>query len=120
MKRLALALALALAALAASSCSSWDTGSDIGDGPRLACIDTIEAFARTAERCGADYKTSYDLFLRRDAAGDCRNVRSIRDEATLRSQCIPFVESLSCSDLGSGKSDPSCAKQLQRTTSVRF
>ena len=112
----ALGVSLAFVAFVAS-CSSWDTGSDNGDGPRQACVDTVEALARTAERCGQDYMTSYDAFLKRDANGDCKNVSSIRDEATLRGRCIPFVQSVSCADIAAGKTELACAKQLQRTAS---
>jgi len=103
------ALALLLAA-----CSSWDTGSDSGKGSEQACLDTIEASARAAERCGADYKLTYDQLLQRNANGDCKNVRSIRDEAALRKTCLPFLQTQSCDDLHDGLVDPSCAAQLQR------
>jgi len=111
---------VAFAALFLASCSSWDTGSDSGEGPHLACADTIEAFARTAERCGEDYRTTYDALVQRDAKGDCKNVSSIRDEFALRTRCIPFVQSLSCEDMAAGKTELACARQLQRTTSLRF
>ena len=101
-------------AVAIAGCSSWNTGSDRGDGAELACLDTVEAFARAAERCGADYKTSYDQLLMRNASGDCKNVRTIRDEATLRKTCLPFMKTQSCKDLHDGVVDPSCAVQLQR------
>jgi len=100
-----------------TACSSWDTGSGNDDDAEKACKTTLEAMARAAERCGADYKTTYDRLLVANAGGDCKNVRSIRDEAALRSACIPFIASLSCEDLAENKSDPSCARQLQRTAS---
>jgi hypothetical protein len=101
-------------ACACASCSSWDTGSgNVFEGER-ACLDTIEVFARAAERCGDEYKVSYDRFLKRDANGDCKNVRTIRDESELRQTCFPFVESQSCDDQEAGLMDPSCARQLQR------
>ncbi len=105
----ALAVALPLVA-----CSSWDTGSDSGSGPEQACLDTIEAFARAAERCGAEYKAAHDDLLMRNANGDCKNVRSIRDEAALRKTCLPFMKTQPCKDLHDGLVDPSCAVQLQR------
>jgi hypothetical protein len=101
-------------ALALTACSSWDTGSDSGRGPEQACLDTIEAFARAEERCGGEYKTSYDALLQRNANGDCKNVRTIRDEAALRKTCLPFMQTQSCKDLHDGLVDPSCAVQLQR------
>lgn len=101
-------------AVALAGCSSWDTGSDPGSGAELACLDTIDAFARAAERCGAEYKKSYDDLLMRNANGDCKNVRTIRDEAALRKTCLPFMKTQSCGDLHDGVVDPSCAVQLQR------
>jgi hypothetical protein len=107
------ALVVLLAAFPA--CSSWDTGSGTGDDAEQACNATLEAYARAAERCGEDYKTAYDTLLQANAAGDCKNVRSIRDERALRETCIPFVLALSCEEQANGKTDPSCARQLQRT-----
>lgn len=102
----------------ACACSSWNTGSGTEDDAERACAATIEAYARASERCGADYKTSYDALLSENAAGDCKNVRTIRDEPSLRETCIPFVESLTCKELADGKTDPSCSRQLQRTASL--
>ena len=113
--RYALVLALPLAA----ACSSWDTGSSKDDAGEIACKDTIEAFSRAAERCGRDYKTSYDFFLVRDANGDCKNVRTVRDETALRGTCLPLVMAMDCADVLNGQTDPSCTKQLQRTASFR-
>ena len=101
-------------ALALAGCSSWDTGSAPGNGAELACLDTIEAFARAADRCGAEYKTTYDDLLMRNANGDCKNVCTTRNEAALRKTCLPFMKTQSCRDLRDGLIDPSCATQLQR------
>jgi hypothetical protein len=101
-------------AFALTACSSWDTGSDSGKGPEQACLDTVEAFARAAERCGAEYKRTYDELLQRNANGDCKNVRTIRDESALRKTCLPFMQTQSCTDQKNGILDPSCAAQLQR------
>lgn len=79
-----------------------------------ACIDTAEAVARSAERCGDDYKVSYDGFVQAAAAGDCGNVDRIRDEAALRDTCIPYLATISCDDLAAGTIDPTCAMQLVR------
>lgn len=105
----ALPIAITLAA-----CGSYDTGSGNDNAAEQACLDVIAAFARTAERCGADYATEHDRLVRRDAAGDCKNVRTIRDENALRNTCIPFVTSQPCADFTNGKLDPTCAEQLQR------
>lgn len=102
---------------ACTACSSWDTGNGTGDEAEKACEATLAAYARAEQRCGKDYATAYDALLKENAAGDCKNVRTIRDEPALRGTCIPFVESLTCDDLRDGKTDPSCARQLQRTVS---
>jgi hypothetical protein len=101
-------------AIAFAACGSYNTGSGNDDAPEQACLDVIDAFARTAERCGVDYATEHDRLVKRDAAGDCKNVRSIRDENALRSTCIPFVMAQPCDDFTSGKLDATCAEQLQR------
>lgn len=100
--------------LPALGCSSWNTGSGSGDQAEQACLDTVETYARAAERCGSDYKTSYDKFLRADASGDCKNVSSIRDETALRTTCLPFVKAQLCEDLANGLTDPSCSAQLEK------
>lgn len=113
----ALSVVLVVAAHSLAACSSWDTGSGTGDDAEQACELTIETLARASERCGDDYKTSYDALLQANAAGDCKNVRTIRDESALRAECIPSLESITCRDLADGKTHPSCAAQLQRTAS---
>jgi hypothetical protein len=100
------------------ACSSSSTGSPAGDAPEKACLDTCEAFARARERCGGDYKSSYDAMLASVANGDCKNIVSVRDEATLRGVCLPAVQTIACPDLTNGKLDPSCSQQLQHTASV--
>lgn len=100
---------------ACAACGSYDTGSGADNPSEHACLDVIDAFARTAQRCGGDYATEHDRLVQRDAKGDCKNVRSIRDENALRSTCIPFVKSQSCHDFAAGVLDPTCAEQLQRS-----
>jgi hypothetical protein len=103
----------------ASACSSWDTGTAPIDGPEKACLATIETFARAAERCGQDYAIAYDLLIQKAANGDCKNVRTIRDENALRNTCLPYVETEPCNEVLAGTSDPTCSQQLERTASVR-
>jgi hypothetical protein len=96
------------------ACGSYDTGSGNDSAAEQACLDVIAAFAHAAERCGGDYATEHDRLIKRDANGDCKNVRSIRDESALRSTCIPFVTAQPCKDVANGKLDETCAEQLQR------
>ncbi len=102
----------------ATACSSMNTGTK-ADANEQACLETIEAFARAAERCGREYKRSHDAYLARDASGDCKNVVSIRDEAALRQTCLPFVQSQSCPEFLAGTIDPTCSTQLLRSANLR-
>lgn len=77
-----------------------------------ACLDTADAVAKAAQRCGMDYKATYDGFVISAANGSCSNVVSVRDEAALRNVCLPSIAAESCSDLFAGTLDPSCQGQL--------
>lgn len=112
--RVAMVVLAPLCALTPAACGSYDTGITNDNDAEQACLDVIAAFAHAAERCGGDYATEHDRLLARDASGDCKNVRTIRDENALRSTCIPFVTSQPCRDFTNGKLDPTCAEQLQR------
>ncbi len=103
---------VAALAVPVAACGSYDTGSGDDTLAEHACLDLIEAFARSEERCGADYATAHDQLVQRDANGDCKNIRAIRDENALRKTCIPFVQAQACTDLANGKIDPSCSAQL--------
>ena len=105
---------LLVSLLCASGCSSWDTGSDSVDDNEHLCLETIETFARAAQRCELDYKTSYDQYLKRDARGDCKNVKAVRDAAALRDKCLPSVRTQTCETFRADQYDQSCFKQLQR------
>lgn len=93
-------------------CSSTSSGGKTG--PEKACEDVADAFASAARRCGLDYKVNYDAFVANAAQGSCSNVVQIRDEPSLRSSCLPFIQGLTCDQLN----DPnltlpdSCSQQL--------
>ena len=112
-----LVLRAAPAVLLASACSSMNTGTDPDSRAELACIDTVEALARAAERCGAEYQRTHDMVLRDVANGDCKNVKAIRDEALLRSVCLATLRTDPCTQVLAGQHDPACSAQLQRTAS---
>lgn len=117
-RRAPLAFALVVASmLIAAGCSSVDTGTSNGNDAELACLDTCEALARAGERCGLEYKRLYDMVLRDVANGDCKNVVSIRHEATLRDRCLPALRTEPCADVLAGQHDASCSTQLQRSAS---
>ena len=110
---------LAALALLAVGCSSWDTGTSSDRSAEQACLDTTEALARAGERCGLEYRRLYDLQLQRIANGDCKNVTSIRDEAALRTTCLPSLATEACAKVVARDFDASCSTQLQRTASLR-
>src|SRR5262245_34410450 len=96
--------------LAACTSSSTGTGSSGGggssaggssgasDGPTQACLDTADAVAKAAQRCGQDYKANYDAFIQTGAGGQCSNIVQIRDEPTLRNTCLPSMIKIPCPD----------------------
>lgn len=96
--------------------ASTDTGSGGGSGasPLQACLDMVEALAKAAERCGQPYQQSYDEAVQAIANGDCKNIIQVRDEASLRSTCIPSLAQVTCSQLQTGMLDASCKSQLFR------
>lgn len=109
MRRAVLALTLIEAA-----CSSWDTGEpNAGDNER-ACLDTVTALATAAARCGEEYQRVYDQQLQAIAGGDCKTVTSIRDESSLRNDCLPTLKTAACPDILAGTYPSTCAGQLER------
>jgi hypothetical protein len=108
----------ALAFLAAAACSSWDTGTPTERAGERACLDTCEALARAAERCGLEYRRAYEQALADVANGDCKNVTTVRDEASLRRACLPALATEDCGKVEANDHDPSCSKQLQRPLSL--
>jgi hypothetical protein len=112
-----LSLSLSLAMGCSSTSSGGGAAGGNGSAQSKACLDTIEALARAAERCGGNYQANYDAALQNAAGGDCNKIVSIRDESALRSTCLPSLMALSCPDLTAGKLDASCKAQLQRPAS---
>ena len=84
--------------------------------PAQACMDTADALADAAQRCGLDYQVNYDAFVDAVASGNCGNIIAVRDESSLRGVCIPTLRNLSCDDLNSSTLalPPECMQQLQR------
>lgn len=102
----------------ASSSGGSSATADGGEGGTttagIACLDTATAYATAAKRCGGDYDAERAAFIRDLANGDC-NAVSIRNEAELRSQCIPSFSTISCADLTNQRFAPGCAEQIIRT-----
>ncbi len=71
-------------------------GSTDSEAGAHACEDMATAMASTAARCGAEYQSSYDLFVGIAAGGDCQNIVMVRDEASLYDTCIPFLSTIPC------------------------
>lgn len=98
-----------------ASSSGTTTSADGGvSAAGQACLDTADAFAAAAMRCGGDPVAEKKAFITDLANGDCNSV-SIRNEAELRSGCIPSFSTISCTDLTQQRFAPSCAEQLIRS-----
>jgi hypothetical protein len=97
------------------ACSTTNSGNV--SGPQQACMDTADAVAKAAQRCGQDYQQNYDAFVRTAANGDCANIVQVRDEGALRGTCIPSLSTVACPDLLSANIDATCKGQLLRKSS---
>jgi hypothetical protein len=111
--------ALVAAASLAVACASTDDGGDDGgdfSSPEQACLDTADALAGSAQRCGYDYKANFDAFVNSAAQGDCRNIIAVRDKSSLYAECIPYMQGLTCEQVSSGNLNlpASCVDQLLR------
>jgi hypothetical protein len=96
----------------AVACSSSTTGSGATSGPQQASLDTADAVAKAAARCGQDYNANYNAFIANAAKGNCANVTQIRDEVSLRKTCIPSLSAVACADLLALHIDATCGSQL--------
>jgi len=100
---------------ASSSGGTADSGADGSvTAAGQACLDTADAYAAAAMRCGGDPVAEKKSFINNLANGDC-NAVAIRDEAQLRSGCIPSFSTISCDDLTNQRFDPTCAEQIIRS-----
>jgi hypothetical protein len=110
--------AVALASGLVMGCGGRDGGGGDGDGDddaeTQACLDTADAVAGAAERCGGDYQANYDAFIDGAAEGDCSNIVEVRDAGELYDECFPSLEAIACEDLLAGDLDASCREQLLR------
>jgi hypothetical protein len=101
--------ALLAAAAVVAACGSSSSGSS---SSAQACMDVATAVAKAAQRCGADYHTSYNQFVQSAANGNCSNVVQVRDSNALYQTCIPSFMTISCTDLMAGNIDATCRAQL--------
>lgn len=100
---------------ASSSGGPADSGADGRvNAAGQACLDTADAYAAAAARCGGDQVAERKAFIDDLANGDCNSV-SIRNENELRSGCIPSFSTISCDDLKNQRFAPSCAEQIIRS-----
>lgn len=84
------------------------------ESPPQACRDTADAIASKATDCGDDYDSVYDQFVAAAAGGDCSNIVAIRDRDALYDDCIPGIDSLSCTQLDNGELPDACRNQLSQ------
>lgn len=80
--------------------------------PRDVCVDTANAVATAAQRCGELFADAFQDFVNAAAGGDCKNVKNIRDVNELYTQCIPWIQRATCNDLRAGNLPDSCLGQL--------
>ena len=92
-----------------------DAGGDANTAAGQACLDEADAYSAAAARCGGDQAAERKAFINDLANGDCNSV-SIRNEAELRSGCIPSFSTISCDDLTNMRFVPACAEQIIRST----
>ncbi|UJR86100.1 hypothetical protein [Sandaracinus amylolyticus] len=83
-----------------------------------ACNDTVQVFGDAIVRCGLDEGASRDDLERQiestvTMTQGCERVVSIRDEAELREECLPALETVACADLSAGTLPPSCRAQIE-------
>jgi hypothetical protein len=97
-----------------SSSSGGTTDASTSTLAGKACLDTADAFATAAKRCGGNYDTEYAAFIRDLAGGNCNDV-SIRNETELRTQCLPSFQVIACDALANQRFAPSCAEQIIRS-----
>ncbi|AKF10500.1 hypothetical protein DB32_007649 [Sandaracinus amylolyticus] len=99
-----------LVALALSACGQ--------SAEEAACNDTVQVFGDAIVRCGLDDGLSRDALERQiestvTMTQGCGRVVSIRDEAELREECLPALETLACSSLEAGTLPASCRAQIE-------
>ncbi len=87
-----------------------------GPDPVDQCLDFVDAFVTTAERCehdGEEYRERIMELTLEDAT--CEDVVSIRDPQGMEDACIPWVEELPCDLLDDPSMEirPFCQDQLQ-------
>ncbi len=112
--------ALVLVASLSVACGSVDDEGDDGfdsSSAEQACLDTADALAGSAQRCGYDYQANFDAFVSSAAAGDCKNIVAVRDKSSLYAECIPYMQALTCEQVSSGNLNlpASCNDQLLRS-----
>jgi hypothetical protein len=128
-------MVIVIALAGAAACNDVSEGGTVPDGggttaanpaAEKACLDTADAVARAAVRCGCtapdagksncDYQTNYDAFIKTASGGSCKNIRRVRDEASLRNKCIPSLGTVSCADFLANRIDATCIDQLDTST----
>jgi hypothetical protein len=92
-------LAAAPLVMFAAGCGSDNDDNDDTSGPEEACLDTADAIAGSAQRCGFDYQANFDAFVDAVANGDCANILAVRDSGLLYGSCIPVLKGLSCEEV---------------------
>jgi hypothetical protein len=126
--KLVIRIAVAASMLPLSSCSSDDSGSGssgtefqcpntTAEAP-LACCELINAIIEACVRCnmGTEHACSVQAnksVMTASHNQGCGGADQIRDSQSLYDECLPALQSISCSDLSNGQTPASCTDQIQ-------
>jgi hypothetical protein len=82
--------------------------------PEELCLTIADIAAKTEVRCNPElnYDEQKQKFIDLAALGSCKTVKKIRDIDALTNDCLPWIESVSCSVLAAGRQLPACENQL--------
>ena len=95
------------------------TGGSAGSGGSTpaevqhACLDFVDAAASAYAGCGYAYDEARDTILQQ-LGGDCIGIVQLRDETALRTECIPWFQTATCTELDNGPLPAACEKQFGR------
>lgn len=80
------------------------------DDPKEACLKAADLWASAYIRCGdsTPKKVLEQTFIDTVAYGSCASVERLRDPAALADKCLPWLETVSCDVLVSGRLLPAC------------
>lgn len=83
-----------------------------------ACVQIATAVSKAEARCNVGpEKERYDAYIARVACGDCTNIVSVRDNASIGS-CVTEFEAATCTGLKDAENSIYCRNQLVRKSDL--